>query len=136
MQHPTQEPGMWCGAVRKAAALAALAGLSLTAGCVFARVKTGFDFPTAHVDEIRDGTTTRKDIQQWFGTPFASTVREGSEVWVYSVTRVTARGVVAPFLSLTFGGNTQKVELSVTFDEKGVVTDHLYTVMGPPAGEH
>ena len=91
----------------------------LSAGC--ANVSTGNDSisNTTAVESIVNGKTTKKDISQLFGEPTGVEKRSnGVVVWTYINQSVK---------SSLFSSKGAVRELSVTFDSRGVVTDHSYS---------
>jgi hypothetical protein len=93
-------------------------------------MKTGWDFPTECVAEIRDDITSRQEVEDCLGTPFSKTVNSKGEVWTYSVTRSISKGIRTPVFAYNQGGKTSKIELTLNFDNQGVVRTHSYTVVG------
>jgi len=74
----------------------------------------------ASVDKyIVDGKTTMTDVKAAFGdTDAKKQTMDGGEFWYYSV--VNHYGVTATIKTL-----------AVTFDDKGIVTNHVYGKYGP-----
>lgn len=97
-------------------AIAALLVLAFAASC--ARVGRRFD--PALVDQIQPGTTTKAEIEAWFGRPYSvSTVSSAQSTAVQSYTYVHA--VAGAFR------RTRSSALVVTFDASDIVVDKSYT---------
>ncbi len=90
-------------------ALLAMAML-LFAGCA----TVGQDFPTHNVDQIRLGETSRADIQEMFGEPWRTGLKDGKRTWTYGKYRWSAVG------------EAQTTDLVVTFDDDGTVDSYVY----------
>jgi len=81
----------------------------LMTGCATAPSKK--DIPREEVDKIVVGKTTQKDIYKIFGKPIYNGKRdEQEEWWMYIQTT-----------------DTNSRSLSIDFDQKGLVTNFLYT---------
>ncbi|HZN40116.1 MAG TPA: hypothetical protein VFD82_15020 [Planctomycetota bacterium] len=89
----------------------------MLAGCASA----GRDFDETKVPNIKVGTTTRVEIEQWFGLPVNRTSLSGQPngaVMRYTYTYARA----------TWGGASSSGKaLIVDFDQKDVVVDQAYS---------
>lgn len=84
--------------------------LVLFAGCA----TVGQDFATHNVDQIRLGETTRAEIQEMFGEPWRTGLKDGKRTWTYGKYRWSAIG------------EAQTTDLVVTFDDDGTVESYVY----------
>lgn len=82
----------------------------LFAGCA----TVGQDFPTHNVDQIQLGETTRAEIQEMFGEPWRTGLKDGKRTWTYGKYRWSAIG------------EAQTTDLVVTFDDDGTVESYVY----------
>lgn len=93
-----------------------LAGL-ICSGCA----STGKDFDDSKVGNIKTGTTTRAEIEQWFGAPTSRT----------ALSNMANGGVLRyqyTYGSASWGGASRSGKsLVVDFDAKDVVVDHAFS---------
>jgi hypothetical protein len=94
----------------------------LSLAVLFAACATsGRNFDETKVGNIRNGQTTKAEIEQWFGAPNARQGLTGSAVG--AVTRYTYS-----YARSTHGGaNTKAKALVVDFNDKDVVVDNAYS---------
>ncbi|MGE0711047.1 MAG: outer membrane protein assembly factor BamE [Planctomycetota bacterium] len=93
------------------------ASLALMGGCA----SVGREFDTTHVNDIKNGVTTKPQIRGWFGEPHQVTKPlQGSPVGAVERWNYTYAHSVA-------GASTQSEALVVDFDPKDVVVDHAYS---------
>ena len=100
----------------KTVALALLASFLVLGGCA----SVGRDFDETKVEQIRKGTTTRAEIEQWFGQP---NDRAPVEQPNGGVLRYTYK-----YGKASWGGMSSSAKaLVVEFDANDIVVDHAYS---------
>jgi outer membrane protein assembly factor BamE (lipoprotein component of BamABCDE complex) len=96
----------------------------LLAGC--ATVGTKID--QSKVDQIKDGVTTRAQLDEWFGQPNQQSLGDGNQtILTYSYVHSQASGAsYVPVVNLFAGGtNTNQQVLMIAVDKNGIVVRHL-----------
>jgi len=88
---------------------------ALVAGCV----STGRDFDGAKAPLIKNGVTTKSQIQGWFGYPYMTGIDNGDEAWTYSYSKTVP------------SGQTLIKTLYIVFDDAGVVKSHTFSTSFP-----
>lgn len=87
----------------------------LLAGCV----SIGREFPTPTTDTIKNGITTRAELQQRFGLPVQEGIEDGHRTWTWIHVKTGP------------GGQTLSKQLHVKFDERGIVKSYSFTSNHP-----
>ena len=82
----------------------------LIAGCG----TVGKSFDSSKVKDIKNQTTTKSDILNWFGVPFKEGTENGNLMWTYQIDEYMM-------------GKTHSRDLVVLFDDKNVVKAYRYT---------
>lgn len=83
----------------------------LLTGCV----SVGEEFRTPTADMIKNGTTTRSELLQLFGSPTQVGIEDGNQTWTWAYVRAGAFS------------RTLSKELHVVFTERGIVKSYSYT---------
>jgi outer membrane protein assembly factor BamE (lipoprotein component of BamABCDE complex) len=96
-------------------AIVGLAAAALLVGCV----TVGRDFPAGRVTKLEIGSTTRKQVEQLFGTPWRTGVEDGQLTWTYG------------HYHYALLGNTRTRDLVVRFDEHDVVASYTFSSTDP-----
>ena len=123
-------------------------------GCVSFSGEFGTPIPSEAVARIRDGETTRTDIQQWFGPPsavysptFLDIVLEDAEditastapilddVYTYRFIRNDSTLWFVPIFYAELEAQAASETLTIFFDEQGRVRYHAYRRDAPAAGK-
>lgn len=86
------------------------------AGCF----REGKPFDEQLFPRIKEGKTTKLEVQEWLGTPYQKGIEGGLETWSYY------------YLEGAVGRERYSKELKVWFDEKGVVKSVSYTTNYAP----
>ncbi|MBI4389121.1 MAG: hypothetical protein HY580_02990 [Nitrospinae bacterium] len=84
--------------------------LSLAAGCG----SVGKNFDSGKVQNIKNHSTTKNEVLDWFGLPFKEGMENGSMMWTYQFDRYVA-------------GSTKSKDLVILFDNNNVVKAYRYT---------
>ncbi len=93
-----------------------LLGIALLLSSCFSSGAIGRKFDTTHVNDIKDGVTTKETIRQWFGEPYATGAAEPE---------MKQAGCVDGWTYLyAFLSNSES--LAVYFDADGKVCVHAY----------
>lgn len=91
--------------------------LLLVAGCM--TIKAGKDFDSSKITNIKNGVTTKSDLQQWFGYPYMTGIDNGDESWNYNFTQGST------------GGNILTKDMYIVFDDSGVVKSYTFSTSFP-----
>ena len=85
-------------------------------GCV----TEGRRFDEQLFPRIKEGKTTKIEVQEWLGTPYQKGIEGGLETWSYY------------YLEGSVGRDRHSKELKIWYDEKGVVKSVAYTTNFAP----
>ena len=94
---------------------AALGICMALAGCL----TVGEAFPVAPVSRIEIGSTSKREIQKTFGTPWRTGLEDGQETWTYGHYRYALLGT------------TRTRDLVVRFDDRDVVVSYSFNSSFP-----
>lgn len=84
--------------------------------------KIGQEFDFNNVSKIKIGTTTQKDVIDYFGQPLRKGISNGNEVYYYSNEIITFNNDK----TVKRDGNSLLIE----FDEKGIVKNYYLNIPG------
>jgi len=89
----------------------------LVASC--AGLKFGKDFPSPKGDSIKNGTTTKADLERMFGTPNQVGIKDGDQTWTWIYAQQGGKEDMAKQLDVTFGpqGVVKSYSFSSSFPE-------------------
>jgi outer membrane protein assembly factor BamE (lipoprotein component of BamABCDE complex) len=96
-----------------ALSLAVLLGLAACGGLKFGR-----EFPSPRLDSIKNGTTTKADLQKVFGDPTEVGLEDGDETWTW-------------FYAKQGSGSEMSKNLKVRFAKDGKVGSHSFSSSFP-----
>jgi hypothetical protein len=96
--------------------LAVLLAATLVGGC--GGLKFGSDFPSPTRDMLMVGKTTKADLLRFFGEPHQVGLDTGDPTWAWTYARVLADRELSK-------------QLTVRFDEKGMVRSYSFTSSFP-----
>ncbi|MGM0768405.1 MAG: outer membrane protein assembly factor BamE domain-containing protein [Pseudomonadota bacterium] len=96
--------------LRKFVVAGTLASTLVFAGCA----TVGQDFATHNVDQLEVGETTRSEVQDMFGEPWRTGLKDGKRTWTYGKYRWSAFD------------EAQTTDLIITFDADGTVESYNY----------
>lgn len=91
--------------------------LCLIVGCV----SIGKDFQEDTVRAIQQGKTTKNNVLNMFGAPYSKGIENGEETWTYTY-----------FQGRLIGWQSWTKDLTVRFDNNGVVNSYSYSNSWPP----
>lgn len=89
---------------------------ALLAGCGLLTV--GSDFPSPTKDMIQTGKTTKADLLRFFGEPYQVGIDSGDLTWRW-------------FYAQKYSGGEISKDLTVRFDDKGVVKSYSFNSNEP-----
>lgn len=104
---------------------AAFVAASLLIGCGPETQGTQAITDSARVDQIIVGTTTREQVRATFGAPESVSQLGGNEFWFYRFQRDSMNAASFVPVAQVVAGRMQSeyVNMHVTFDQRGVVTN-------------
>ncbi len=124
--------------------------LLFSTGCISFSGKFGTPIPVSALEKIRDGETTRAEIQAWFGPPsalynptFLDVVLEDeddvtassgpilNDVYTYRFIQNDSTLWFIPIFYASLEAGASSETLTVFFDEQGRVRYHAYRRDGP-----
>lgn len=96
--------------------------LALVSAALFAAcVTTGKNFDIAHVREIHNKTTTKSQVQSWFGYPYMTGIDNGDEAWTYNFTKDNGQLNKTLYIVFDKAGNVKSFTFSTSFPEEMVL---------------
>jgi hypothetical protein len=88
----------------------------LVASC--AGLKFGKEFPSPRADSIKNGATTKADLERMFGAPNQVGIKDGDQTWTW-------------LYAVQGGKEDMAKQLDVTFGAQGVVKSYSFSSSFP-----
>ena len=76
-------------------------------------LKFGREFPSPTLGSIKNGSTTKADLERMFGKPTQYGIKDGDQTWIWYYARQGAKEEFAK-------------QLEVTFNDQGVMKSHSF----------
>lgn len=74
----------------------------------------GQNFDSSNVKNIKNNSTTKQQVLDWFGLPYKEGAENGLLMWTYQFDKYVA-------------GSTQSKDLVLLFDDRNIVKAYRYT---------
>lgn len=116
--------------LRVIATALAIVLVTATTGCT--TMSSGQKIDTAKVETIKDGVTTRAQVEQMMGRApeedeWMSQIGQHKLLWHYNATQVDGTAFI-PLVGELFGKSTDTTQmLTVYVDKKGIVRSHVFS---------